>query len=212
VPELHIITGSNGAGKSTVGYTYLPDYIQRACTVFDGDKLFLEKQRELLKDRKITPKEARNLANDWLIEYFQQQVDDALNSKNHFAYEGHFSEESSWNIISRFKSSGYSVHLIFFGLKDQDLSQMRVIEPTKSGGHYVQSAEIDRNFEGNLIMLDKHFELSDSLKIIDTSLVEHRILITISRERTSQCVSMSELPHWFTKYLPRIKQRVFHAD
>ncbi len=38
MPVLFIITGSNGAGKSTVGYTYLPPDIQKDHTVFDGDK------------------------------------------------------------------------------------------------------------------------------------------------------------------------------
>ncbi|HEY2720692.1 MAG TPA: zeta toxin family protein [Chitinophagaceae bacterium] len=39
MPVLFIITGSNGAGKSTVGYTYLPEEIQKEYIVFDGDKL-----------------------------------------------------------------------------------------------------------------------------------------------------------------------------
>jgi len=45
MPGLYIITGSNGAGKSTVGANYLPSYIQQQCTIFDGDKLFMNKQR-----------------------------------------------------------------------------------------------------------------------------------------------------------------------
>jgi predicted ABC-type ATPase len=49
MPELYIITGSNGAGKSTVGTTYFPIHIQQHCSVFDGDKLFIDKQRELWK-------------------------------------------------------------------------------------------------------------------------------------------------------------------
>jgi predicted ABC-type ATPase len=43
MPELYIITGSNGAGKSSVGPVYLPKYIQKNYTVFDGDKLFMHK-------------------------------------------------------------------------------------------------------------------------------------------------------------------------
>ena len=47
MPELYIITGSNGAGKSTVGPDYLPQHIGQHNTVFDGDKLFMQKQKEL---------------------------------------------------------------------------------------------------------------------------------------------------------------------
>ena len=44
MPELYVITGSNGAGKSSIGSKYLPDQIRRQGPVFDGDKLFVEKQ------------------------------------------------------------------------------------------------------------------------------------------------------------------------
>ena len=59
MPELHIITGSNGAGKSTVGPEYLPQHIQNTCTIFDGDKLFIQKRNELWQNLKA-PKEVRN--------------------------------------------------------------------------------------------------------------------------------------------------------
>lgn len=47
MPALYIITGSNGAGKSSIGPDYLPKHIQLNNPVFDGDKLFMEKQGEL---------------------------------------------------------------------------------------------------------------------------------------------------------------------
>lgn len=212
MPELHIITGSNGAGKSTVGFTYIPQEILKNHTIFDGDKLFGEKRTELLKEKRMTVKEARNLANEWLIEHFQNLVATALKNKDHFVYEGHFSEDATWDIVKRFKKAGYTIFLTLFGLKDQDLSQMRVIERTQSGGHYVQPAEIDRNFEGNLIMLDKYFQLLDNIRIVDTSEMEHRILVVISPEGITQCVSPGLLPEWFIKYLPRIRKKVFHGN
>jgi predicted ABC-type ATPase len=42
VPSLYTITGSNGAGKSTVGPKYLPNEIINSCDVFDGDLLFVK--------------------------------------------------------------------------------------------------------------------------------------------------------------------------
>jgi len=91
VPELHIITGSNGAGKSTVGPDYLPDHILKHYVVFDGDKLFLEKRRELFPAKTKSIKDARNQASEWLEEHFIGLVDQALQRNDHFVYEGHFS-------------------------------------------------------------------------------------------------------------------------
>ena len=47
MPELHIIMGSNGAGKSSIGHEFLPLYIKDGYIVFDGDKLYMQKQKEL---------------------------------------------------------------------------------------------------------------------------------------------------------------------
>lgn len=47
MPSLYIITGSNGAGKSTVGPDYLPEEIIQHYTVFDGDLLYTRKLNEL---------------------------------------------------------------------------------------------------------------------------------------------------------------------
>ncbi|MFI5137858.1 MAG: hypothetical protein ACHQIM_08515 [Sphingobacteriales bacterium] len=47
MPTLYLITGSNGAGKSTVGPDYLPENILGNHVIFDGDKLYTGKVSEL---------------------------------------------------------------------------------------------------------------------------------------------------------------------
>ena len=209
MPELYIITGSNGAGKSTVGADYLPAHIQANYTVFDGDKLFLNKRKELYPNPARSHKEARNLANEWLIKHFEALVEDALSRNDHFVYEGHFTNDSTWDIPRKFKDQGYVIHLIFFGLTDQSLSEMRVIERSKSGGHYVHPAEIDMNFRGNLIKLNQHFPLINDLQIIDTSETQHKILLRFVNNEVIACAPIAELPQWFTEYLPVLTQRIY---
>jgi predicted ABC-type ATPase len=62
MPELYIITGSNGAGKSSVGPDYLPLRILEQGPIFDGDKLFVEKRNEYWRSGIKSHKECRNLA------------------------------------------------------------------------------------------------------------------------------------------------------
>ncbi len=85
MPELHIITGSNGAGKSTIGPEYLPHHIRDTCVVFDGDKLALEKTKELLATGLHSRKEAKALANEWVDVHFYEQVEEAIKQAHHFA-------------------------------------------------------------------------------------------------------------------------------
>jgi predicted ABC-type ATPase len=212
MPGLFIITGPNGAGKSTVGYTYLPEKIQRNYTVFDGDKLSMQKRKELLSSIKSL-KEARNMADEWVEEYFRKQVSTAIKSKDHFAYEGHFRDPSTLNIPKKFKKNGYSVSLIFMGLTDPDLSELRVLDRARHGGHFVPLYEIQSNFYGNLIMLNKNFRLFDELLIIDTSLsLEHKILLHIRNSKIISYTQSVHLPVWFIKFLPEVLKLIIAEE
>jgi predicted ABC-type ATPase len=209
VPELHIITGSNGAGKSTVGPDYLPGYIASKYTVFDGDKLFLIKRKELFPAMTKSHKEARNMAVEWLEEYFISLVADALKKRDHFVYEGHFSTEGPWQTPRLFKENGYSIHLIFFGLADTGLSELRVVDRSKLGGHYVNPIEIDKNFRGNLIFLDQNYQWIDGLLIVDTSATQHVLLLHVLNDQVIFQVARSALPSWFTSFMPAITNHFF---
>ncbi len=96
MPHLYIITGANGAGKSTVGFSYLPKIIQGNYEVFGGDKLTMHKQRELFKVETPSLKEAKRLAEEWLYAHFENSVKNALEAKDDFVYEGHLPDDGNW--------------------------------------------------------------------------------------------------------------------
>lgn len=149
MPALYVITGSNGAGKSTVLPHYLPESIPQSCNVFDGDKLFMEKQPDLWKRGIRANKEAKKIAFAFVEETFESFVANAISTKNNLAYEGHFTNDSTWDIPKRFKKEGYEIIMIFFGLTDTNLSELRVIDRTNEGGHYVDPLTVALNFYGN---------------------------------------------------------------
>jgi predicted ABC-type ATPase len=204
MPELYIITGSNGAGKSTVGADYLPPSIQQQCTIFDGDKLFMDKQRELWKEGIKAIKEAKKLAFSFVEKTFDSLVQQALTSNTDFVYEGHFTNEATWDIPRRFKAAGYSIHLIYFGLNDTKLSELRVVDRAKEGGHYVDPLTISANFYGNLQKLNEHYGIFHTVQIVDTSEFEHKVLTVIKNGDVISSVSLEELPEWFKADLPNI--------
>jgi predicted ABC-type ATPase len=73
MPELYIITGSNGAGKSTVGPTYIPTHILAQCSIFDGDNSF-KIRRETYEKRNKANKEVRNIAGEFVERTFDSFV------------------------------------------------------------------------------------------------------------------------------------------
>lgn len=103
MPELYIITGSNGAGKSTIGPEFLPNHIKQTCTVLNGDLLFMRKRSELYISGIKSHKECKKLAFSWLTEHFEEQVDNAIRQNTDFSYEGHFTNEATWDIPRKFK-------------------------------------------------------------------------------------------------------------
>lgn len=208
MPGLYIITGSNGAGKSTVGANYLPSYIQQQCTIFDGDKLFMNKQRELWQAGIKAIKEAKKLAFAFVEETFDSLVEEALSKNSDFVYEGHFTNEATWDIPRKFKAVGFSIHLIFFGLADTNLSELRVIDRAKEGGHYVDPLTISNNFYGNLQKLNEHYGMFDTVQIVDTSELEHKVLVVLKNGNVESSVSFPELPEWFRADLPNILRKI----
>ncbi len=203
-PVLFIITGSNGAGKSTIGATYLPAGIQKAYTVFDGDKIALQKRRELSATIKSF-KEARKLADEWMYQQFQEQVKNAIDSKDHFAYEGHFRDEDTLKTPRKFKKNGFELNIIFMGLSDPHQSELRVIDRARQGGHNVPLYEIESNFYGNLVTLNKHYKLFDEIVIIDTSKsLQHKVLLHIRKSEILSYSRIKNQPDWFIRFLPNL--------
>ncbi len=146
MPNLFIITGSNGAGKSTVGATYFPDDIGE---IFDGDKLFLQRKTALWKSGLKVQKELNKQASAFVEKTFNERIDSAIRHNFDFAYEGHFSRDESWAVPNKFKSLGYRLHLVFFGLSSPNISSNRVLIRAKEGGHSVDPLTLRENFYGN---------------------------------------------------------------
>jgi len=204
MPDLYIISGSNGAGKSTIGQDYVPANVLEDSSIFDGDKLYMQKHLELWKSGMRIDKKIKEIANDFVIETFNRLVDEAIGSRKHFAYEGHFTEDSSWNVPRLFKNEGYSIHLIFFGLSNTDQSELRVLERVKDGGHNVPRLMIENNFYGNLEQLNRNFNILDTLLIFDTSTLTPTLLAKMISTKLEQSAPKDNFPDWFIKYLPGI--------
>lgn len=168
----------------------------------------MQKQRDLWAEGIRANKEAKRLALQFVEETFDNLVERAILMQSDFAYEGHFTNEATWDIPRRFKAAGYSIHMIFFGLTNTNLSEIRVVARSKEGGHYVDPTTVAANFYGNLEKLNTHFAIFDSLQIIDTSETEHTILVAFVNGKVESAISSQLLPAWFQRYLPTLTESI----
>ena len=207
MPLLYIITGSNGAGKSSIGKAFLPENVQHL-TPFDGDKIFLTRKRELRQQGIKLDKEVALLASEYTDEIFDKLINEALNTKSNFIYEGHFSEDFSWNTPKKFKEYGYELHLVFLGLLTVELSQSRVKERAFTGGHDVDLLTISMNYYGNMKKLNENFLLFNSIQILDTSETIPNSLALLQEGIVVEAKHPATLHGWFIKNLPAIHQLI----
>ena len=201
MPSLFIITGSNGAGKSTVGADYLPPGIRGTQYIFDGDKLAMQKRNELRLTVKAF-KEAKNIADEWVDKLFAQKVKEAIKANAHFAYEGHFRNPSTLSTPRKFKRKKYWLSLIFMGLSNTEQSELRVLGRAKYGGHTVPFYEIEANFYGNLAMLNENYKLFNEVTVVDTSGIKPQRLLHLRNKELLSYMEIKLLPNWFIIYLP----------
>ena len=143
--NLYIISGCNGAGKTTASYTVLPeildcrefvnaDEIARGLSPFNPDSMAIEAGRLMLR-----------------------RIEDLLSRDKTFSIETTLSTKSYLNLVRRVQAKGYQVHLLFFWLRTPELAVLRVAERVQKGGHNIPEDIIRRRYVAGINNLFRLF-------------------------------------------------------
>ena len=139
--NLYIISGCNGAGKTTASYTVLPeilncrefvnaDEIAKGLSPFNPESVAIEAGRLMLR-----------------------RIEELLNRNESFSIETTLSTKSYINLVRKAQEKGYHVHLIFFWLETSDLAVQRVAERVSKGGHNIPNDVILRRYKAGICNL-----------------------------------------------------------
>lgn len=134
MPQLYIISGCNGAGKTTASYTILPeilnckefvnaDNIAAGLSPFNPESVAFEAGRIMLK-----------------------RINDLLNDNQDFAFETTLSTRSYVSLIQRAQQNGYEVTLLYFWLSSPQMATERVAKRVSNGGHHIPTDVIERRY------------------------------------------------------------------
>ena len=156
--RLFIISGCNGAGKTTASYTILPEILD--CEEFVNAD-------EIAKGLSpFHPESAAIQAGRLMLE----RIDKLLEKEQDFAFETTLATKSYKNLIIKAKENDYHVTLLFFWLRTSELAIKRVETRVKEGGHNIPTPVIRRRYENGLKNFYKIFEpLVDEWIFIDNS-------------------------------------------
>ena len=158
MPNLFIIAGCNGAGKTTASFTVLPEMLD--CDEFiNADEI----ARGLSP---LNPEKAAIEAGRLML----SKIDKLIQNKSDFAFETTLSTKSYTQTIQKAKLIGYQVTLVFFWLDSVDLAIERVKTRVLEGGHDIPKAVIIRRYYSGLKNLfDLYIPICDYWMIFNNS-------------------------------------------
>lgn len=198
MPDLIIIAGCNGAGKSTFASSFLPEGLSS----FDYDRLFSESYNSL-PDSELREEFAKNQTT----KDFESSIDKALINKADFCYETNFdSHPLFW--AQKFRQCGYQINLIFFCLDNQEIAKHRIQVRTEFKGHFVDNITIDLKWKAGYKNANIHFRFFDNILFIDNS-KQNDIYSNLLQIEKGEIVLMTEkIPDYFKHRMPDIYELI----
>jgi len=156
--RLYIISGCNGAGKTTASYTMLPDLLNLR-TFVNADEIADELSPQ-------DPESEMIRASRLMLE----RMDQLIERDEDFAVETTLSTRSLAGKITNAQHRGYMVGIFYFWLKSPELAVRRVARRASAGGHSVPTETIVRRYhQGMRNLRDIYLPLCNYWVLIDNS-------------------------------------------
>lgn len=156
--KIYLLSGCNGAGKTTVSYALLPELLD--CKEFVNAD-FIAKGIS-----PHNPNSVDYIAGRLMIE----RINYLIHSNKTFAIETTLTTLSYKNLLINARDNNYKIILLFIWLRNSKLAIKRVDERMKKGGHFVEKNIIERRYKKGILNFFNIFApLSDEWYIFDNS-------------------------------------------
>lgn len=157
-PNVYVIAGPNGVGKTTFAREFLPDYAD--CRNFINADLIAQGVSP------FRPEAAAFRAGRLMLE----EIELAVKHRESFGFETTLAGRSYLSVIRSLKKLGYEVHFFFLWVPTVELALTRVKARVMGGGHDVPETVVRRRFDRsirNFLLLYR--SLGDSWMLFDNS-------------------------------------------
>lgn len=165
MPNLYIISGCNGAGKTTASLTVLPETLQ--CHEFVNCD-------EIAKGLSpLNPDGAKVAAGRLML----SRIKKLISEKADFAIETTLAAKSYHSLIKKAREEGYKASLVYFWLQSPELAIQRVAERVKHGGHHVDDSIIRRRYRAGIKNLfNLYCPVVDNFLFVDNSVMPSEVI------------------------------------
>ena len=181
-PELWLLVGGNGAGKTTFYERFLAP---RKIPLVNADNIA----------RSVWPDAPEKHSYEAAL-IAERERFRLLEERQSFCFETVFSHPSKVDFVGAAKAAGFRIRLFYFHLELASLNKARVVSRVKAGGHNVPEAKIEARIPRTLANLRQCIGSVDELHLVDNSSLDHPY-VRIAVWQDGQWRSFVEtLPGW----------------
>lgn len=165
MPRLYIISGCNGAGKTTASYSLLPEMLD--CKEFVNSDEFAKGLSP------FDPSKASIQASRYML----MKIRYLLKKGSDFAVETTLATRTLVKIVKTAQAAGYTVTLLYFWLKSPDLAVERVRARVEAGGHNIPEDTIRRRYNtGIYYFFNLYAPICERWILADNSQIPFRVI------------------------------------
>lgn len=165
MPNLYVISGCNGSGKTTASYTLLPNLFK--CRQFVNSDEFAKGLSP------FSPDKAKVQASRYML----LKIRYLITRKEDFAIETTLSTRSLQNLLSNAREFGYKITIIYFWIKSPELAIERVRARVAAGGHNIPEDVIRRRYYSGLEYFFKIYKnIADKWILADNTKIPFTII------------------------------------
>ena len=166
MPNLYIIAGCNGAGKTTASYIVLPQLFE--C------KEFVNADNIAAGLSPFNPESVALAAGRIMLE----RVNVLMNEGVDFAFETTLSTKSYVSLIAKAKAMGYTVTLLYFWLSSPEVAIERVAKRVSNGGHHIPDDVVKRRYyRGIKNLFNLYIPICDNWTIISNMDIKVKLVV-----------------------------------
>jgi predicted ABC-type ATPase len=171
MPRLYIISGCNGAGKTTASYSLLPEMLD--CKEFVNSDEFAKGLSP------FDPSKASIHASRYML----MKIRYLLKRQQDFAVETTLATRTLLKIAKTAQAAGYSITLLYFWLNSPELAIERVKARVEAGGHNIPEDTIIRRYHtGIYYFFSLYAPICERWILADNSQIPFRVIAEGTKE------------------------------
>lgn len=192
-PELIVIAGPNGSGKTSVTQKFLHHEWADGTIYINPDQVANEKFGDWNSQEAII--KAANYCTEWREE--------CLKNKISFVFETVFSAEDKIDFLIRAKKAGFFILVFFISTNHPSINASRIAKRVMEGGHDVPIRKIVSRYTKSIINCETIARLVDRLYVYDNSVNDRdaQIQFRLSNGKLEK-MYVSKLPNWAKNIIP----------